>query len=303
MIRINLLDDIKVAHSHSGVGGIKPISIDGKQVVNFIVKIGFVLLPSLAILGWNYTEKTAKEKVLNVLKVREQEVVSKIEQEQQKYNEIKKLQQETLKLDRTIETLSEAARKRTTTLKALNLLHQIVPDQTWLTEVELQKGNKIIFTGEAKPSDINIFKTNLNEKKAIYRDVNISPNEDLKNTKTDYTKFKISAELVLDQDREESLNNIENNTIQVDEAAAAAQTEDAINQDREESLNNIENNTTQVDEAAAAAQTEDAINQDREESLNNIENNTTQVDEAAAAQTEDAINQDKGTLTDKKQSL
>ena len=210
MIRINLLDDVKLTHSHGAMGGIKSLSISGKQIVNIVVKIGFIIIPSLAIFGWNHIEKTSKAEVLSVLKIREQEILTKIQKEHQKYDEIKKLQQETLKLDRTIASLSHAAKKRTVTLQALNFLYHIVPDQTWLTEVELQKDNKIIFGGEAKPSDINVFAANLNEKKEVYKNVAISLNEDLENTKTDYTKFKIFAELVLDKD--EILSNLENAT-------------------------------------------------------------------------------------------
>ena len=244
MIRINLLDDIKVTHTHSAIEGIKAISIDGKQLANFIVKIGFILLPSLAIYGWNYTEKTSKEVILNALKVREKEVVSKIEQEHQKYNEIKKLQQEALKLDKTIESLSQTARKRTIILEALNLLHDIVPDQAWLTEVELHKDNKIIFMGEAKPSAINVFAANLETKKEVYENVNISPDENLENPRTDYAKFKISAELVLDQDQAEESEVLENQKTPEspqdntkEDEKAAAQTKSVINQDEETSIN------------------------------------------------------------------
>ena len=217
MIRINLLDDIKVSHSHSAIEGFKAITIDGRQIVRLIIKLSFILLPSLAIFGWNHIEKTSTEKALSTLKVREQEVLSQIQKENQKYNEIKSLQQETLKLDRTIESLSQTAKKRTAALEALNLLHHIVPDQAWLTEVELSKDNIITFIGEAKPLDINVFAANLNEKKEVYKNVNIVPNETLENTKTDYTKFKISAELALDQNQEETLNNLEKNTKKSDE--------------------------------------------------------------------------------------
>ena len=102
--------------------GIKSISISGKQVVNLVVKIGFIILPSLAILGWNHIEKTSKAEVLSVLKIREQGILTKIQKQHKKYDEIKKLQQETLKLDRTIASLSQAAKKRTVTLQALNFL-------------------------------------------------------------------------------------------------------------------------------------------------------------------------------------
>ena len=232
MIRINLLDDIKL-HTTDAIG--KSISINltpisGKQIANLIIKLGFVLLPSLAIFGWNHTEKTSKEKVLSVLKVREQEILTQIQQKHQKYNEIKELQQETLNLDRVIESLSQTAKKRTITLEALNFLHHIVPEQTWLTEVKFSQDNKIIFTGEAKPSDINIFAANIDQKKEVYKNVNILPNEDLENTKTDYTKFKISAELALDQNQEENLDNLEKDMANSGEEKAA-QDENVTNQD------------------------------------------------------------------------
>ena len=213
MIRINLLDDIKVSQGHGdAIEGFKTISIDGKQIVNLIIKLGLILLPSIAIFAWQHIERSSKEEALGTLKTREEEVLSQIQKENQKYNEIKTLKKEILKLDRTIESLSQAAKNRTTTLKALSLLHHIVPKQTWLTEVEVSKDNTITFKGEAQPSDINIFAANLTEKREVYRDVNIVPNENIENTATDYTKFQISAKLALGQDLEENLNNLEENT-------------------------------------------------------------------------------------------
>ena len=227
MIRINLLDDIKVSHSHGATkginvtGGFKPISIDGRQAANLIIKVTFILLPSIAVFTWYHIERTSKEEFLSTIKTREQEILAQIQKENQKYNEIKNLQKEILKLDRTIESLSQAAKNRTTTLQALNFLHHIVPKQTWLTGLEVSKDNTITFTGEAKPSDINIFAANLGEKKEIYRDINIIPNEDPENTKTDYTKFQISAKLVLDQDQEETPDNLEENTLKSEEETKA----------------------------------------------------------------------------------
>ena len=56
------------------------------------------------------------------------------------------------------------------------------------------------------------------KKRKFIKYVEISLNEDLENTKTDYTKFKIFAELVLDKD--EHLSNLEQNTTKSDKKKA-----------------------------------------------------------------------------------
>lgn len=221
MIRINLLDDIKVVENIGSYEGVQSTPMDVRQTVSLIIKIIFILLPSLSIFGWNSIEKSSKEQVLNALKTQEQEILTQLTQQNQQYEEIKELQKEKLELDQVVASLSQAATKRGITLKSLDILHSIVPDQAWLTQVEVFKNNKVVFTGEAKPSNINAFIDNLNQQSKLYRNVNLIPNtnqsEDKSNSnEDDYVNFEISAELVIDQGKDLE-NPKENNTTNQDE--------------------------------------------------------------------------------------
>ena len=211
MIRINLLDDIKVVGNVESYESVQSTQMDVKQAISLIIKIVFILLPSLSIFGWISIEKSSKEQVLNGLKTQEQEILAQLTQQNQQYEKIKDLQKEKLELDQVVASLSQAAIKRTVTLKSLDILHSIVPDQAWLTRVEVLKDNKVVFAGEAKPSNISVFIDNLNQQPELYRNVNLIPSANLQsngksnNNEDDYVNFEISAELVIDQE-----DNLEN---------------------------------------------------------------------------------------------
>ena len=218
MIRINLLDDIKIIEEFESFQSVPSTPMDLKQTVSLIIKFIFMLLPSLAVFQWNAIEKSSKQQTLDALKIQEQEILTQLAQQNQQYDKIKDLQKGKLELDQVIVSLSQAALKRTFVIESLEALHSVLPDQAWLTQIEVSKDNTIVFTGEAKPSAINVFVNNLDQQPKIYKNVNVVSSTNFQSSnENDYINFKISAELAIDQE----IKTSEENTIDQDKSQEA----------------------------------------------------------------------------------
>ena len=156
--------------------------------------------------GWSLTEKLSQDNKLEVLEAQKAEILNQISQQQVQYNAIKELQKEKLKLDSLIDHFSQIIMKRTDTVKALDALHDLVPEGAWLTKIEFNK-NQVTLIGESEPLELDAFIDNLNEEDSYYKNAKISQ---VNSSKDNYKTFEISSELVihdlvLTENQEESL--------------------------------------------------------------------------------------------------
>ena len=196
MIRVNLLDDIKIAmkpDEQSLSDNLeKKYSITKGQFINAIIKVCLILLLPLAMYGWNLTEKLSQNRLFESLEAQKQEVLDKISKQKVQYDAIKALQEEKLKLDSLVEHLSQIINQRILNIESLDVLHSLVPDRTWLTNIEFVEDNKVNFIGESEPLDVQVFVNNLNEKNNYYKNAKISQ---VDSTTDGYQEFHISSEL------------------------------------------------------------------------------------------------------------
>ncbi len=199
MIFVNLLNDIKTADTDiQSFQGIQEVSspVDIKELTKIILKMSFILMPSLAIFGWTVIEKQSQEAILNELKSQEQEVMNKLETQKQSRDEINNLKKEKLKLDNLIASLSQVTSQRIKTLEALNTLHFVVPDNAWLTEVSIDsKNGEVTFTGESIPNEINIFESNLKKQSRYFKDIQVLDLSSQSSYSDPYRKFQITSVL------------------------------------------------------------------------------------------------------------
>ena len=201
MIRINLLDDIKTSKpDESSSNLVEKYSITKGQILDVTIKVCIIVLFSLAMYGWNLTEKLSQNRLLKSLQAQEKEISDKISKQNIQYDAIKELQEQKLNLDSMVEHLSQIAAQRILTVEALDNLHSLVPDGAWLTQIAFIENNQVVFMGESELAEVQVFANNLNKKNNHYKNAKISQ---VNSTLDGYQEFQISSELNLNNNQQE----------------------------------------------------------------------------------------------------